>query len=217
MKIFTQTLDWTDSQIPVDVVIERTEDHWESIEKHFANERMQVSSRIRKEAENDIRKLLEEEHQERARKVHALIKSFEEAIPSAFKEMEQALPHMACTLTKKMIAEVPIDTDRMQAVISQAMKELDTDSEISISIHPADLELLRDESGEDPSLRFTNSGKLKFELDTNLTRGGCYIRTPFGDFDATMETKWKRIESLFQKQAEDAELLNKDSQDINTP
>ena len=55
MKIFTQTLDWTDSQIPVDVVIERTEDHWESIEKHFANERMQVSSRIRKEAENDIR------------------------------------------------------------------------------------------------------------------------------------------------------------------
>ncbi|MBT5477441.1 MAG: hypothetical protein HOI50_08750 [Verrucomicrobia bacterium] len=217
MKIFTQTLDWTDSQIPVDVVIERTEDHWESIEKHFANERMQVSSRIRKEAENDIRKLLEEEHQERARKVHALIKSFEEAIPSAFKEMEQALPHMACTLTKKMIAEVPIDTDRMQAVISQAMKELDTDSEISISIHPADLELLRDESGEDPSLRFTNSGKLKFKLDTNLTRGGCYIRTPFGDFDATMETKWKRIESLFQKQAEDAELLNKDSQDINTP
>jgi flagellar assembly protein FliH len=201
----------------VDVVIERTEDHWESIEKHFANERMQVSSRIRKEAENDIRKLLEEEHQERARKVHALIKSFEEAIPSAFKEMEQALPHMACTLTKKMIAEVPIDTDRMQAVISQAMKELDTDSEISISIHPADLELLRDESGEDPSLRFTNSGKLKFKLDTNLTRGGCYIRTPFGDFDATMETKWKRIESLFQKQAEDAELLNKDSQDINTP
>ena len=217
MKIFTQTLDWTDSQIPVDVVIERTEDHWESIEKHFANERMQVSSRIRKEAENDIRKLLEEEHQERARKVHALIKSFEEAIPSAFKEMDQALPHMACTLTKKMIAEVPIDTDRMQAVISQAMKELDTDSEISISIHPADLELLRDESGEDPSLRFTNSGKLKFKLDTNLTRGGCYIRTPFGDFDATMETKWKRIESLFQKQAEDAELLNKDSQDINTP
>ena len=217
MKIFTQTLDWTDSQIPVDVVIERTEDHWESIEKHFANERMQVSSRIRKEAENDIRKLLEEEHQERARKVHALIKSFEEAIPSAFKEMEQALPHMACTLTKKMIAEVPIDTDRMQAVISQAMKELDTDSEIFISIHPADLELLRDESGEDPSLRFTNSGKLKSELDTNLTRGGCYIRTPFGDFDATMETKWKRIESLFQKQAEDAELLNKDSQDINTP
>ena len=217
MKIFTQTLDWTDSQIPVDVVIERTEDHWESIEKHFANERMQVSSRIRKEAENDIRKLLEEEHQERARKVHALIKSFEEAIPSAFKEMEQALPHMACTLTKKMIAEVPIDTDRMQAVISQAMKELDTDSEISISIHPADLELLRDESGEDPSLRFTNSGKLKFKLDTNLTRGGCYIRTPFGDFDATMETKWKRIESLFQKQTEDAELLNKDSQDINTP
>lgn len=217
MKIFTQTLDWTDSQIPVDVVIGRTEDHWESIEKHFANERMQVTSRIRKEAENDIRKLLEEEHQERARKVHALIKSFEEAIPSAFKEMEQALPHMACTLTKKMIAEVPIDTDRMQAVISQAMKELDTDSEISISIHPADLELLRDESGEDPSLRFTNSGKLKFKLDTNLTRGGCYIRTPFGDFDATMETKWKRIESLFQKQAEDAELLNKDSQDINTP
>ena len=215
--MFTQTLDWTDSQIPVDVVIERTEDHWESIENHFANERMQDSSRIRKEAENDIRKLLEEEHQERARKVHALIKSFEEAIPSAFKEMEQALPHMACTLTKKMIAEVPIDTDRMQAVISQAMKELDTGSEISISIHPADLDLLKDESGEDPAQRFTHSGKLKFEMDTNITRGGCYIRTPFGDFDATMETKWRRIESLFQKQAADAELLNKDAQDINTP
>jgi flagellar biosynthesis/type III secretory pathway protein FliH len=217
MKIFTYTVDWTGSHVPEDVVIEKTEDHWESIEKHFANERMQDSLRVRKEAENNIRQLLEEEHQERARKVHALIKSFEEAIPKAFQQMEQALPHMACTLTRKLIAEIPIDTNRMNAVISQAMKELDTDSEIFISIHPADLDLLKDESGEDPSRRFTNSGKLKFEMDTNLTRGGCYIRTPFGDFDATMETKWKRIESLFQKQAEDAGLLNKDSQDTNTP
>ncbi len=217
MKSFTQTIDWTGSQVPVDVVIEKTEDYWESIEAHFTNERVQDSLRVREEAENHVRKLLEEEHQQRARQVHALIKSFEEAIPSAFQEMEQALPHMACTLTRKLIAEIPIDTDRMHAVISQAMKEMDSDSEIFISIHPADLELLRDESGEDPSLRFTNSGKLKFELDTNLTRGGCYIRTPFGDFDATMETKWKRIESLFQKQAEVPELLNKDSQDINTP
>ena len=31
MKIFTHTVDWTGSHVPEEVVIEKTEDHWESI------------------------------------------------------------------------------------------------------------------------------------------------------------------------------------------
>lgn len=209
MKPFIQTINWEGTNPLKEVVIQKKEDHWESIEAHFKNEHQQESLRVRQEAETNIRKQLEKEHQEKALQVHSIIQSFQEAIPAAFQEMEQALSHMACTLTRKLIADVPVDAERMHAVISQALKELENDSDVSIMIHPDDLDLITNESGQDPSEAFTQEGNLKFEPVSHLTRGGCYIKTPFGDFDATMETKWERIESLFHKQTEDSGLFKK--------
>lgn len=209
MKPFTQSIEWKGSGIVKKIAIQKTEDHWDSIEAHYKNQAQQDSNRIRQESEEKIRKQLKQEHQEKALQVHGLIQSFQEAIPGAFQEMEQALSHMACTLTRKLIADVPVDAERMHAVISQALKELENDSNVLIKIHPEDLKLITNESGKDPATCFSKEGQLKFETDEHLTRGGCYIKTPFGDIDATLETKWDRIESLFHKQTEDAGLFQK--------
>ncbi len=202
MKPHTESIEWTGANIPNQITILQTEDHWESVVAHFRNERDHDCKRVSEETEKNIRRKLTEEHREKALQVQSLISAFEEAIPSAFQEMEQALTHMACTLTRKLIADVPVDAERMHAVISQALNELENESEISIMIHPDDLALLKEESGENFAATFSKEGKLDFKTDPHLTRGGCYITTPFGDFDATVETKWERIESLFQKQME---------------
>ena len=209
MKTFTQTIKWPSALFAHGIALRGTESHWDSVEAHYQNERQHDVKRAREEAEVNIRRQLEEEHREAALKIQGLIQSFQDAIPNAFKEMEQALAHMACTLTRKLVADVPVDAERMHAVISQALKELEKDAEVSIVIHPEDLELLKEESGQDSAASFNKEGKMKFESDAHLTRGGCYIKTPFGDFDATMESKWERIESLFHKQSEIQGFLKK--------
>ena len=202
MSVFTHTIEWPGHLTASEVALVGTESHWDSIQRHFESERTQVYSRGRQEAATEVRRQLEAEHQETALKVQNLIRSFEEAIPAAFQEMEQALSHMACAMTRKLLADVPVDAERMRAVVAQALGELSKDAELEIRMHPADMELLQNESGGDASVMFSHEGHIELVPDARLTRGGCYIKTPFGDFDATLESKWERIESLFRNQKE---------------
>lgn len=200
MSAFTQTIEWSGDTSASEVVLAKTENHWDSIQKHFESERILDYERGRREATVEVRRLLEAEHRDTALKVKTLIHSFEDAIPVAFQEMEQALSHMACALTRKLIADVPFDADRMRAVVTQALKELSSDADMQVRMHPADMELLQAEAGGDPAALFPHEGTIEFVPDARLTRGGCYIKTPFGDFDATLESKWDRIESLVKDQ-----------------
>jgi flagellar assembly protein FliH len=202
MSTYTQIIQWPAGSVASEVVLAGAESHWDSIQKHFESERMQGYERGRREAALEVRQKLEDEHRDTALKVQTLIRSFEDAIPAAFQEMEQALSHMACAMTRKLVADVPIDAERMRAVVSQAVLELSKDADLQIRMHPADMELLQSESGGDLSTMFAHEGKIEFVPDARLTRGGCYIKTPFGDFDATLESKWDQIESLFRNQTE---------------
>ena len=58
--------------------------------------------------------------------------------------MEEALAHMACTLTRKLMANIPVDAERIKAVVSEAIGELERDAALQIRIHPDDLSLLSD-------------------------------------------------------------------------
>lgn len=202
MNTFSHTIQWPRDLPATDVALADTECHWDSVLKHFESERTQEYARGRQEAAMEVRRQLEVEHQETALKVQHLIQSFEEAIPAAFQEMEQALSHMACAMTRKLLADVPVDAERMRAVVAQALEELSKDADLEIRMHPSDMELLQRESGGDPSVIFSHEGRMELVPDARLTRGGCYIKTPFGDFDATLESKWERIESLFRHQKE---------------
>ena len=62
-----------------------------------------------------------------------------------------------------------------------------------------DLALLSNGIEGNQAKQFDRSENLRFIPDENLTRGGCYIKTPFGDFDATMESKWARVIEAFHR------------------
>ena len=206
MTPFSLTIEWPGGGRAGDVTLLKTERHWESIQGHLASERAHVYERGRREAMVEVRRALEAEHRDTALKVRSLIRSFEEAIPTAFQEMEQALSHMACAMTRKLVADVPFDEQRMRAVVSQALDELANDADLQVRLHPGDMKLLEHETGAEPSDLFQHDGKIEVVPDARITRGGCYIKTPFGDFDATMESKWGRIESLFQAQKDPKEV-----------
>ena len=107
---------------------------------------------------------------------------------------------MACTLTKKLMANIPVDAERIRAVVSVAIGELEREVALQVRIHPEDLALLSEgTNGNNLAIQFDRGEHLRFTPDENLTRGGCYIKNPFGDFDATMESKWARVVAAFHR------------------
>lgn len=186
--------------VPLDMSIRKDVPFWESIEAHYRSIREKAIEDVRKEAHQEARGSFEVEHRALFEQVNSVVQNLEEAIPKAFREMEEALTHMACTLTKKLMANIPVDAERIRAVVSEAIGELEREAALQVRIHPEDLALLSEGiQGNNPAIQFNRGDHLRFTPDENLTRGGCYIKTPFGDFDATMESKWARVVAAFQR------------------
>jgi flagellar biosynthesis/type III secretory pathway protein FliH len=200
-----------------EVTLSMTESHWDSIKAHFKGQQERDFECNRRDLELEIRGQVEREHHESAMQIRDMIQSFQEAIPNAFLEMEQALSHMALTLTRKLVADIPLDAVRVRAVIAQALKELEKDVDTQIQLHPEDLALLGDALGENPAATFEHQAKIQFITDTSITRGGCYVKTPFGDFDSTVESKWEQIEALIEQQMKQTAQLKQETSERILP
>jgi len=184
---------------PADMQIRKDIPFWQSVDEHYRILQAQAIEAATVTAIEKTNQKWEATHRESLGQLKQVIRSLEEAIPLAYREMEEALAHMACTLTKKLMANLPIDAERMRAVVNEAIGELEKDTSLNIRLHPDDLALLAEQSKGKPDKLFERSEKIRFVTDETLTRGGCYIKTPFGDFDATMESKWARVLAAFNK------------------
>ena len=200
MSITEHSIRFGAGPVPLDMSISKDVPFWESIETHYRSIREKAIEDVRKEAHQEAKGSFEVEHRALFEQVNSVVQNLEEAIPKAFREMEEALTHMACTLTKKLMANIPVDAERIRAVVSEAIGELEREAALQVRIHPEDLALLSEGiQGNNPAIQFNRGDHLRFTPDENLTRGGCYIKTPFGDFDATMESKWARVVAAFQR------------------
>jgi len=200
MSITEHSIRFGAGPVPLDMSIRKDVPFWESIETHYRSIREKAIEDVRKEAHQEAKGSFEAEHRALFEQVNSVVQNLEEAIPKAFREMEEALTHMACTLTKKLMANIPVDAERIRAVVSEAIGELEREAALQVRIHPEDLALLSEGiQGNNPAIQFNRGDHLRFTPDENLTRGGCYIKTPFGDFDATMESKWARVVAAFQR------------------
>ena len=200
MSITEHSIRFGAGPVPLDMSIRKDVPFWESIETHYRSIREKAIEDVRKEARQEAKDSFEVEHRALFEQVNSVVQNLEEAIPKAFREMEEALTHMACTLTKKLMANIPVDAERIRAVVSEAIGELEREAALQVRIHPEDLALLSEGiQGNNPAIQFNRGDHLRFTPDENLTRGGCYIKTPFGDFDATMESKWARVVAAFQR------------------
>ena len=204
--------------VPLDMSIRKDVPFWESIDAHYRSIREKAIADARKEARQEAKDSFEVENRALFDQVNSLVQNLEEAIPKAFREMEEALTHMACTLTKKLMANIPVDAERIRAVVSEAIGELEREAALQVRIHPDDLALLSEGTqGNNPAIQFDRGEHLRFTPDENLTRGGCYIKTPFGDFDATMESKWARVVAAFHRRPQTPTKNLETSQEISKP
>ena len=121
-----------------------------------------------------------------------VIESLRSAVPEVIQQTETALMQIALECAQKIVADIPITPELVEAVVREAVTQTKETAEILVQLHPDDLALLR--KHQSPILQgLPEAGPLKFIGSSEITRGGCLVQTRFGLLDARRETKLEQI------------------------
>ena len=122
-----------------------------------------------------------------------LLRSIQAALPTVVAECENSIVLLAIESARKVVESVPITAEMMEAVVKKALAELQDTAEYEVLMHPEDLALLEQvSSGLLPHGDIT---KVRFGIDSSVTRGGCLIKTRHGAITAIRERMFEKLEA----------------------
>jgi flagellar assembly protein FliH len=144
------------------------------------------------EGERALGEQLLQQRNEMAELQNGVMNSLQQMLPQMIQETESALIQLALESAQKIVGGLTIDSQMVEGVVREALRQVEDTSEISIQLHPDDLALLR--KHHSPLLDgLPETGPLKFIGSPEVTRGGCIVQTRFGLIDARRETKWEQV------------------------
>lgn len=153
-----------------------------------------------REGERTAAEQLSKLRNELAERQKAVLDSLQRAVPQLIRESESALIQLALDSAQKIIAGLPVEIAMVEAVVREALAQIEGTGEIVIQLHPEDLALLREH--ESPLLRqrelplsngLSDVGTARLVGSPEVARGGCLVQTRFGIIDAQRETKFERL------------------------
>jgi flagellar assembly protein FliH len=159
---------------------------------HAAEREEAAYERGRHEGENALREQLISQRNEMASLLNGVIESLRNTIPQLVQETENALIQLALESAQKIVAGMPIDPNVVDAVVREALQQVEDNTEVTVQLHPEDLALIQKHKSD---VLKTASGvkPLQFAASAEVTRGGCLVRTRFGIIDARRETKLDQL------------------------
>lgn len=122
---------------------------------------------------------------------NGVLRSLQETLPRVVQDCEQALVGIALDIAKRVLGEVPMTGEMVEAAVRGALNEIKGVAEYQVHVHPDDLILLQAINSD---LLPATGAPVVFNPDETISRGGCLVRTRLGTIDARRETKWKRVE-----------------------
>ena len=125
-----------------------------------------------------------------------VLTALRQAVPQVIQQSQTALIQLALEAARRVVADMPVTPEIVEAVVREAVAQVGDTTEITIQLNPDDLALLH--KHQSPLLKgLPETGPLKFLPCQEVTRGGCFIQTRFGLLDARRETKLEQLrESL---------------------
>ena len=121
-----------------------------------------------------------------------VVESLRAALPQVNQETEKVLVELALEAAQKIVAGMPIQPKIVEAVVREALAQVEDSAEITVHLNPDDLVLLR--KHQSPILQgLPETGPVRFTTSAEVTRGGCMVRTRFGLLDARRETKIEQM------------------------
>lgn len=127
---------------------------------------------------------------------NGLLQSLRDALPQIIRESETALIELALEASRRVVAGLAIDAPMVEAIVREALRQVEDTAEILIKLHPEDLTLLRKHEAQ-VLQGLPDKGPLRFIGSSEVSRGGCLVQTRFGVVDARREVKLQQLaESL---------------------
>jgi flagellar biosynthesis/type III secretory pathway protein FliH len=135
--------------------------------------------------------LTEKLYQQRAEMhelTRGLLESLRNAVPQVVRDTENSLVSLALTVAQKLVADMPISVEMVEAVVRDALAQMEGTARFTVRLHRDDLELLQ-KAGSPLLKPGENPTDCRFLPSPDVTRGGCVVETDFGTIDARRETK----------------------------
>lgn len=120
-----------------------------------------------------------------------ILGAMKDSIPGVVRDCETHLATLALEVARKLVDDLPVSAQMVEAAISTAMRQVEESAHYSIYVNPADLKLLQDTTSS--ILGGNDSRQIKVTPSNDVSRGGCIVETPFGRVDARRETKYELL------------------------
>jgi flagellar assembly protein FliH len=123
---------------------------------------------------------------------NGVLASLRQAVPQVVAQCESGLIDLAVEVARKLVFDLPISVEMVEAAIRSAMAQAEEKAELDVLLHADDLALLR-QCNSPALLPAPGNGSIHFHNSAEVSRGGCLVQTRFGAIDARRETKLELI------------------------
>jgi flagellar biosynthesis/type III secretory pathway protein FliH len=149
--------------------------------------------RGRDDAERAMGQQLLQQRAEVHELMRGVLESLRNCVPQILHDSENMLIALALSAAQKLVADTPISAAMVEAVVRDALAQVEGTAQFTVRLHPADLELLQKSAS--PLLASGDGAKeFRFLSSPEVTRGGCLVQTHFGTVDARRETKFDLLQ-----------------------
>lgn len=125
-----------------------------------------------------------------AQQLHTLLENCSVSIANIEEKVGQSLLALALDIAGQVVRTTL--QERPETVLAAVREVLHLNPSAGRSmrlwVHPDDMELVRLHLADE-----LKEGHWRILSDESLTQGGCRAETPYGDIDATLETRWQRV------------------------
>ena len=140
-----------------------------------------------------LRQELEEtQHKAVGERLDTLENNVQEQVQKRLRELEGELVEFAAEAAIRLVNDLPISTEILEASILDALKHCENDIEVSVHLNPTDLKMLKESESELLS-DSPHQRRVRYLKDEEVSRGGCLVETRCGVIDGRRETREKLL------------------------
>lgn len=133
------------------------------------------------------------QYEKQLQELGALLASLDGERESVLRQHQESMLGLITTMVDRLVYhEVSVNPLVIQACLKKAMEFVVENSTVAIHLHGDDFGRLKKASLENSRL-IEGKNRIQLVEDPNIAVGGCFLKTDFGEIDATMETCKARL------------------------
>lgn len=149
--------------------------------------------RGRRDGERALSEQLFQQRGELLELQQGVLEALRKAVPQVISECERALVALALEAAAKLVASLPVSGEMVEAAVREALGQVEQSSEFTVLLNADDLALLQKINS--PLVSLTDGvERIRFCPSREVTRGGCLVRTKFGQIDGRREAKLEALQ-----------------------